>query len=197
MTDINDLEGRLAAMQEAFNDAPTDSGSITELPPDGEYQALVKSFDVFESKAGDLYLKTVLEVAFDREYAGREAPTIHSLDDPDRIKFLKTHLSRLGADVENLDMREVRPGSELLTSLLDVPVAIAVRTSSKTDANGVPYRNVYLNERLGNPMNANGAGVVGGPMLGGKVQQPATDVPADTEGLEQAPAPHAEDDPPF
>lgn len=149
---IDNLEERLAAMQPHFDQASTDTGPGS-LPPDGDYQALVKRFDFFEAKSsGQAFLKTELEIVHDRDYAGREAEVVHNLEDPDRINWLKRHLSTLGADVEGLDLRQVRPGSQLLEALLDTPVEITIKTSDRRDKDGNPYRNVYVNRKLGEPI---------------------------------------------
>lgn len=189
MSEIEGLQERLREGEESFKKAPADGGFSTELPPDGEYQAVVKKFDFFESKkSGDAFLKTVLEIAFDREWQGTEVETIHNLTDPEVLEsgWLKTHLKRLGADVDELELSAVSPGSELLGSLLDVPVAIAIKTSDRTNDQGEPYRNVYLNKRLGDPLQGGSTGVAGGPMEGGKVQAPESEVPADEAGLDKS-----------
>jgi hypothetical protein len=152
---LDDLPDRLAKMQGAFNDAPADSSGPFDLPPDGDYQALVRRFDFFEAKAsGQAFLKTELEVANHPEHAGRSAETVHNLEDPAKIEYLKRHLATLGADVEQLDLREVRPGSPTLEALCDTPVEITIKTSDKTDRDGNPYRNVYVNKRLGDPLRS-------------------------------------------
>lgn len=151
---IDNLEERLAAMQPAFTEASADTGSPFEPPPDGDYQALVKRFDFFESKAGQAFLKTEMEVVHDQAYNGREVSVVHNLEDPERINYLKRHLDILGADVKGLDLRLIRPGSELLGSLCDTPVEITVKTSDRVDKDGKPYRNIYVNRRLGEPIRS-------------------------------------------
>lgn len=200
MTEIPNLRERVAAGQQAFENAPADGGYSSDLPPDGTYQAIVKGFDFFEGKkSGDVFFKTVTTIAFDREYQGREAETIHNITDPEKLAWVKTHLSRLGADVDNVELADlVAPGSEHLTALLDVPVEIAIKTSDNTDENGAHYRNVYVNKRLGDALAGD---VVGGPRVGGRIEQPGGDAPADTAGLEQQPAAagagRSDDDIPF
>lgn len=152
---IDNLEERLAAMQDSFNEAPSDISSPFDPPPDGDYQALVKRFDFFESKTTNhAFLKTELEVVHDPQYTGREASVVHDLEDPDRVNWLKRHLAILGADVESLDLRQVRPGSELLEALCDTPVEITVKTSDRLDKDNKPYRNVYVNRKLGDPIRS-------------------------------------------
>jgi hypothetical protein len=144
----DDFTDRLSAMQSAFKEAEVDADPFA-LPEPGDYQALVNEFDIFETDSGLLF-KTRFQIINDPVYSGRFADTIHNLEDPARIGFLKTHLSRLGADVSNLDLADLRPGSEYLREFLDVTCDIAVKDSKKTNPNtGKPYRNVYLNGRLG------------------------------------------------
>lgn len=174
MADIPNLEERLAKMRDPFKEATVEGNY--EWPEDGTYQALVRGFDVFEGNStGHVYLKTELEIALDPKYTGRQVETIHDLEDPERLSWLKKHLASLGVNVEayDFDIVQVRPGSELLHSLLDVPVEIVIKTSNKkNEQTGKYYRNCYVNERLGNPMPHADS-------------QAASDVPADTEGLTQ------------
>lgn len=178
---ITNLEERLASMQSHFDGATVNTGgSLYELPPDGDYQALVHRFDFFESNAGQAFLKTELEIQNDPQYSGRIASTVHNLEDPDRIGWLKGHLQLLGMDVDGLDLREIRPGSPRLQELLDTPVAIAIKTSDRLDKDGQPYRNVYVNQRLGAPLTTGGA--------------KTSDVPGDEAGFTHEPAVATADD---
>lgn len=170
-----DLEDRLAGMQGEWEKAKAFNQG--ELPEDGTYQALIQRFDFFESKKGELFLKTELQIQLDEKYEGHPVEIIHNLSDPDRLDWLKQHLHNCGLDLENFAELDGR-----LHELLDVPVEIAVKTSKKTDNNGNPYRNAYVNQRLGNPMP--GAG--------------ATDVPADPDPVPAgASAGQSDDDIPF
>lgn len=181
MTEIENLQDRLKGGNDAFKAASADGGFSVDWPPDGTYQGLVRKFDFFEGKkSGDVFVKTVLEVAHDREHQGREVETIHNLTDPERMDWLKTHLSRLGAPVDEIDLTDVAPGSQLLAELLDTPVEFVIKTADrKNEDTGENYRNVFVNKRLGDPLNP---GVLGGPMSGGKVQS-QSDVPADDSDL--------------
>lgn len=147
---IDNLTDRLARMQTAFNEAKEPSGGF-ELPPDGDYQALVHGFDFLEF-SDVAFLKTELQIHNDPEYAGAQASTVHNLEDPDKLGWLKQHLAILGVDVANFDLTEIRPGSQTLTRILDTPVEITIKTSTKTNKDGVPYRNVYVNRSLGEPL---------------------------------------------
>lgn len=175
---VDNLEERLARQQEEYANVPAASnGEPDELPPDGDYQALVRAFDFFESKAGTAYFKIELEIALDPEYKGRSVDVIRQLEprlEQDQeswrkqLSFLKGDLKTLGVPVDT-PLTEIRPGSDVLRAVLDVPVEIAIRTSqSINQKTGQPYRNVYINERLGEPMRAGGG-----------------DVPPDTSGLPQ------------
>jgi hypothetical protein len=175
MSEIPDLEQRLEAMRDPFKEAPVEGGYNNDWPPDGDYQGLVRRFDFFEATntSGHAFLKTEIEIALHPEYTGREVETVHDLEDPERIGWLKKHLAALGVNVESddFDITQVRPGSELLASLLDVPVAFVIKTGTRiNEKTGKPYRSVYVNERLGGPMPAPSS-------------QAAADVPADTTDL--------------
>lgn len=174
---IDNLDARLAAMQPAFNDAPADASSPFDPPPDGDYQALVKRFDFFESKSGQAFIKTELEVVHDAHYTGREASVVHNLEDPDRIGYFKRHLALLGANVDDLDLRQVRPGSPLLEDLCDTPVEITVKTSDRLDKDGNPYRNVYVNRRLGDPIRSDIPAVPSADVPSGGAVAPDDNIP--------------------
>lgn len=150
---IDNFDERLARMQPHFDQASADPAGQFDLPPDGDYQALVRGFDFFEAR-DHIFLKTELEVANHPDHAGRRAETVHDLEDPNRIEWLKKHLATLGADVNGLDLTQVRPGSPLLLALCDTPVEIKVKTSDKRDKDGNYYRNVYVNKRLGDPLRS-------------------------------------------
>jgi hypothetical protein len=177
---VDNLEDRLKAMQAPFQQAPIPDSGGKSMPPDGKYQGLVKGFDFFESNStGHLFLKTILEVALHPDHTGAEVETVHNLEDPARIEWAKGHLATLGLDVDQLDLGSLQGELE---KVLDVPVEFQIKTSDKKNADGIPYRNVYVNKRLGDPM----------PRAQG-------DVPADTEGLAEEPvgAGKATDDIPF
>lgn len=122
--------------------------------PDGVYEAILRSFEFIEGKNGvDIYLKVWFDHAHS-DYEGQQESTFHSMTDPDRLDWLKTHLSRLGLDAESpgFNLADVHPGSPLLEGLLDRPYQIAIKTSKKLDKEGLPYRNVYVNKCLGPPV---------------------------------------------
>jgi hypothetical protein len=99
---IQDLEARLAAMDDEFRRAPSES-SLYEPPPDGTYQALVDSWDHFEGgEPRQAFLKCVFQVQNHPDYGGRYAETIFSLEDPERLTFLNQH--RLGDPVSRSDV---------------------------------------------------------------------------------------------
>lgn len=159
MTPIDNLADRLAGLNTDWQDAKTFN---KVWPPDGDYQALVHRFDFFEGGAANhAFLKTELEVQHDDEWQGTSVETIHDLEDPDRLGFLKQHLHVLGLDLDDFSQLEVR-----LSEVLDVPVQIRIKTSDKKNSDGEHYRNVFVNERLGGPVRSGG------------------DVPPDMDGLD-------------
>jgi hypothetical protein len=140
-----DYADRLKQMDDTW--AETKAASAPgELPPDGTYQAIVDRFDFFESKAGQLFLKTEMVVT-NGDHEGHPIETIHNLEDPDRLGWAKKHLRTLGLELEALSELEGQ-----LPNVLDTPVEIAVKTSTTLDNEGNPYRNVYVNKRLGDPI---------------------------------------------
>lgn len=171
---VDNLKERLAAMNDSYQDAKTFSSD--ELPPDGEYQAIVERFDFFEGKSSphDVFLVTELRIQLDPEWEGRIAKTIHNLTDAERLGFVKSHLKTLGlGELDDFSTLE-----EVLPEALDVPVLIAVKTSERTDSEGKPYRNVYVNERLGDPLER-------------------SDVPVNRADFEPAPTPAGADEDPI
>lgn len=155
--DPQDVAKRLEAMQAGWGEAKAEFVPGDRVP-DGTYETVIKDFDFFEGKngqaAGKLFIKTVFEVRHHATLNGAEASAIHNLEDPERFGYVKRHFSKLGVEVDDLPMTELRPGSDTLKALLDVPVEIAVKSSDKTDVNGVPYQNVYVNQRLGDSLGS-------------------------------------------
>lgn len=156
------IDQRLANMDAAFDDAPMAGASV----PDGDYEARIDRFDFVEVNGSMKLTTEVLITAGD--YEGLAPPKVwHDLEDQSKLQYLKGFLSTLG--VEGLKLSELR---SKLNDLLDTPVAIRVKTTTK---GGNTYTNTYINERLGDP----------GPRL-----------PADQEGLGQN-GQQAEEDIPF
>ncbi len=147
------LEDRLAALNDDFRAAPT--GGSYDMPPDGDYQAIVDSFDHFESQKGELFLKTILKIELDPEYAGRQVEIIHNLTDPERLNRLKGHLQTLGLNPDEIEFSQLMSA---LHDVLDVPVLVRIKTGKmKTDGSGEHWRSAYVNRRLGEPLRKNPA----------------------------------------
>jgi hypothetical protein len=142
-----DVTNRLKDMNSAYQEAEAPEGGSYELPPDGDYQAVVERFDWFEAKSGEghLFLKTEMRVA-NGPHSGASVDTVHDVEDPERLGWLKRHLTTLGVKDGPLSTLEKR-----LADVVGVPVEVRVKTSTKTNADGIPYRNVYANKRLGDP----------------------------------------------
>lgn len=164
---LSDLEQSLQNLNDAFKEASTDSDPYA-LPEPGVYQAVVRAIDFFEAKnpPNDAYLAIKMEIVFDAKYAGRNVDIVHGLEphlrfDSERVQqklgFLKKDLATLGIDVEadDFSLAQVRPGAEMWDGVLDAPVELAVVDSKKiNDKTGKPYRNVYLNQRLGEALGS-------------------------------------------
>lgn len=122
------------------------SGELGDwLPPDGDHQGIVEAFDFLTSqKNGRDYLKTVFTLT--GEFQGRQVSTLHEISE-ERIDMLKRHLLALEVAPENLDDL-----SGALRTALDVPVRLRVKTAAKLRDDGTPYRNLYVEQRLGDPI---------------------------------------------
>jgi hypothetical protein len=154
---VSGYADRLAHMDGHYEAAPV-AGGFDDLPPDGDYQCVIDRFDFVESqKNGRLYLKTLMSVAAG-PLKGRRVSCLHDLEDPDRLKYLKKHLSVL--EVEPVSLRHLEAE---LHKALDVPVLVAVKTNGE-------FRNVYVNQRLGAPIRQ--SDVTDPPPLIGGVPQP-------------------------
>jgi hypothetical protein len=168
MTEIEDVQARLAEMDDAYENV-TDG-----RPEEGTYQAVIERFDFFDSKkTGDLFMKTQLTIAHDPQYEGQTLEAIHNLTDPERIRWTKKYLAMLGYQgsisglIGNLD------------SFVGLPVEVAVKYSDRLDEYGDPYMNVFVNRRLA------------------ELEAP-TDVPAgDFSAAPAATTPISDDDIPF
>lgn len=137
-----ELKERLMAHDEEFKEAQIMGVAKKDLPPDGEYQARVDRFD-FKQVDGRYKLLTEMKVLAPSAYHGWEVVTWHDLEDRDKYPMLKKHLDALGILPDSLAELEVA-----LNVALDSVVEIAVRTSTKLDQNGNPYRNAYVNHNL-------------------------------------------------
>lgn len=160
---VQNLEGKLAALQESWDNAPVE-GQI----PEGDYEGEVTDFDFFENRDGtELFLKTVVTTRIPREYDGVDVEVINSLSHPDRMRFAKELLAKLGLNVQELSMGELIPA---LRTVVGTGVAFRVVHNTK---NGKTYQNVYINDVLFGPLQA--------------APSPTdSDVPPDMEGLPQA-----------
>jgi hypothetical protein len=147
------LADRLARVQPAFDAAPDEDTDRFAPPPDGEYQTLVHEFDFFEG--GDpkqAYMKIRFQVVHHPEQAGRFCEIVYTLEDPDRISYLRRDLARLGEDTSRFDLACELTTGALQARLLDTPVLVRVKTGTKINPKtGTPYVSVYVQRRLGDP----------------------------------------------
>lgn len=143
--DPDELRERLGRMSPAYKDAVAPG----ELPPDGLYQCLVERFDFFEHD-GRAFLKTELRVEFPEGYRHLPIELVHPLEDPDRLGATKKHLNTLG--IELTDYSQL---IDALHTVKDVPVEVAVKTGTRiNEKTGMPYRNAYVNKRLGHAITS-------------------------------------------
>lgn len=166
-----DFADRLAHMDGHYDAAPV-AGGFDDLPPDGDYQVVIDGFEFIESQKNlRLYLKTIGTVATG-PHKGRRVSTLHDLEDPDRLKYLKKHLSTL--EVEPVSLRHLEAE---LAGALDVPFLVAVKTNGE-------YRNVYFNQKLGGPIRESDVTPPAAqqPLVGGVPQtKPASAITGDAD----------------
>lgn len=136
-----EIADRLRQRDDAFAKAPV-AGTSGEMPPDGQYQAVLNRFDFIDTKNG-LKLLTELTVAVG-DYSGWNLTTWHDLEDPDKFKWLKAHLVALEVpeppSLTDLDF--------VLKGALDAPYLVTVK---RGDAG---YANAYIEQRLGGPLRS-------------------------------------------
>lgn len=132
------MQERLRRMDGAYDQAQVPTNEANQVP-DGEYHAVVDRFDFIEVD-NRLKLLTEMSVAVGT-HAGAKLTTWHDLEDPERIAYTKKHLAVLECEPPSLAQLE-----DVLKDALDAPVRVAVKTSAKG------YKNVYVNQRLGQPI---------------------------------------------
>jgi hypothetical protein len=162
MTDSSDLLARLEKTEEAYKKAPTER--VSELPEDGDYQAIFRDVKLIESKAGVAYLIWTFEVdESDPKYAGFEVPKFYCLeprkqgeisgydvtsaDEERTLGYLKQDIAKFGVEVPE-SITEVI-GGPLYDDMLDRPVALAIKINKKGTK-----QNVFINEVLGSKLTS-------------------------------------------
>lgn len=132
-------QDRLAAMDDAWKaaDATDDKPESKEWenPPDGEYQARVHSFDFHDGKSG-LALRTQFELLAPSN-AGWKVSTFHPLEDTERLKWTKRHLTQLGVEANSLAELEAA-----LPKALDLVCDVVLKSKKVGDKT---YQNLYVN----------------------------------------------------
>lgn len=200
------LEAALDQVETEWADAPANTGSIYDLPPDGEYEALTTAFEFIEYKkkddgsGGGVGIKVSYQVTNHNQYAGRICGDLMTIS-PERLPWLKGWLAKMNVDVDTLDLRsELRPGSATFNALLDTPVLIKVKRSQGkvgSASEGKTFENVYLQQVLGEW--GSGAAASGG--TNGFTPIRPSDVTTPQDAFSFAPSPArqraADDDIPF
>lgn len=130
---------RLAKMDDEWQEAQAASGGV--LPP-GNYQARIDRILIEESNWEKLQLRTEYVVTHG-EHEGRRTTSWNDLEDPERLKYAKSHLLTLGIELTSLAELESR-----LPEVLDAVVEIRVKQSTSTNAEGQPYINTYCNRLI-------------------------------------------------
>ena len=115
----------LGTLDDAYAKAPDDDAPI----PDGQYSATVEKVDLRRSKSSNAkMLEWTLRIAAGA-FAGRKVWKYTLLETPEQMSRAKTDLKRCGVELTRLSEL---PGR--LKELLDVTVAIAVRTDDEFTA---------------------------------------------------------------
>jgi hypothetical protein len=172
--DVN-IADRLGQMNEAWNDAEASSGG-TGVPPDGDYQALVNGFDWKDNDWG-LQLETELQIT-SGDYVGRQVKTWHNVEDPEKVGWAKTHLAAMGLDVDAVTIQDLYTDTGHLEGLLDVPVEIRIkRNTVKKDGQDKTYTNIYVNQRLGPPVERDDLPVAQEPTAAASSSTSDDDIP--------------------
>lgn len=151
---VDNLSDRLAALAAQFDAVEPATGSMFEPPPPNDYDGLVHEFDFFEGgNPTQAFVKVRLltqqSTDGNTQYGGRYAEVVNSLEDPERLPFLKALFDTL-AGGQPYRLTDIAPETPFLISLLDVPVRFRVAESKKVNQEtGKPYLNVYVKERTG------------------------------------------------
>lgn len=128
------VEKELAAFDKAFNDAEVKGGAKGDLP-EGDYNVTVSAVEIFKSKDERLFFKLVLMV-MDGDMGGATVNKIYSLDNPERLGFLKSDLMTCGLHLKKF--------SELPKKMTDIEgVCLKVHAKKKGQ-----YTNYYINGKL-------------------------------------------------
>ena len=145
MTDYTDppvTAEDLATLDNEYSDSKP-PGNDFDPVPDGTYQARVHKVSLDRIKEYIL-LKWQLKI-INGTCAGRVMFKTNFINEG-QLGYLKADLSRCGVNLELLHDLPDR-----LKDLLDVVVEVQQKTSTKTDKNGEPYVNTYINRMVGEP----------------------------------------------
>lgn len=196
---IDNLQERLEAVAADFGDAEPDSGSMFAPPPEGYYLTLVHEFDWFDGgEPKQAWMKVRLLVQSDedgdRTHGGRFCEKLYAIEDKDKFGRIKADMELLGAEElaqkihgRPLAILDLMPNTDVIRGMLDTPVKVRVKDGKNIDpATGKPYRNTFIEERLGPPGS------------GGVEFTPRSDVPDDGDfGPPAVPQGTLDDDIPF
>ena len=128
------MEERLAHFDEVFDEAPAATNASVDLP-EGKYTMKLADTEIFDSRAGRPFFKMVLEVS-DGDMKGVQVSKLHSLDDPERFRFLKGDLVTCGLVLSKL--------SDLPAKMREIHgIHLNVQAKKKDQ-----YTNYYINGRV-------------------------------------------------
>ena len=139
---LAEAKAAMASFNNEYREAQVMSNG---LPPDGSYQAKITRFSFIKGKSnGILYLKPEAEVTAPAEFQGYRVDTLIPLNDPEKMGRAKTFFNGL----LGIGTEDYAEAAGELEQFIGAFVEVAVKTSTATDQQGNPYRNVYLNKLI-------------------------------------------------
>ncbi len=128
------IENVLEQFDKQFEAAESTTSGQTDLP-EGKYRMTVSDVEIFTAKEKQTnWFKIILTVS-DGDHKGTEISKLHSLDNPERFKFLKGDLATLGLHITKL--------SALPTEMKKV-LGVQVNVQAKKKGE---YTNYFINGR--------------------------------------------------
>jgi len=138
---MNDWDDELGALNDAYQSYEVKDSNFASLP-DGLYQVEVEEARLERAKGSQRpQIAFMFGVLAPEAMRGRKIFHYRGLDDPERIGWVKTDLTRMGLG----DMEDLRALPQELPRLIGriIEVALKTRTTEKGE-----YQNCYVNRLL-------------------------------------------------